>query len=126
MQNDPVVKNDSPASARLREYLKGLEKKLDSFSNLILSDDAHLRSGARCSTSPPTNHIPQLQNASSMPTYQSERWRAYYGRDFEYIPAKTELDNRLKNDYRWATKKSQTVKYNYIIECIIIEQFKLW
>ena len=32
--------------------------------------------------------------------YVSDRWRAYYGTDFKYVPAKKELDDRAANDYR--------------------------
>jgi len=35
------------------------------------------------------------------PDYVSERWKAYFGQDFKYIPAKQELEQRTINDYRY-------------------------
>ena len=92
-------KSSSPASERLREYLQGLEKKLDAFSSLIVSESA---SDPLTSTRKPLpSEIPDTPQ--NFPSYRSERWRDYFGADFKYIPAKTELNQRLSQDYRYTS-----------------------
>ena len=92
-------KSSSPASERLREYLQGLEKKLDAFSSLIVSESA---SDPLTSTRKPLpSEIPDTPQ--NFPSYRSERWRDYFGADFKYIPAKTELNQRLSQDFRYTS-----------------------
>ena len=91
-----VQKSSSPASERLREYLQGLEKKLDAFSSLIVSETASDPLTSTRKSLP--SEIPDSRQ--NIPSYRSERWRDYFGADFKYIPAKTELNQRLSQDYR--------------------------
>ena len=94
-----VQKSSSPASERLREYLHGLEKKLDAFSSLIVSETASDPLTSTRKSLP--SEIPDSRQ--NIPSYRSERWRDYFGADFKYIPAKTELNQRLSQDYRYIT-----------------------
>ena len=94
--SENVEKSSSPASERLREYLQGLEKKLDAFSSLIVSETASDPLTSTRKSLP--SEIPDSRQ--NIPSYRSERWRDYFGADFKYIPAKTELNQRLSQDYR--------------------------
>merc|ERR1719369_2004468 len=88
--------NRQPASERLREYLKGLEKKLESVSTMV--DGPNSGKSKRWEpTYRSTNHM----TSSGQPDYVSERWKVYFGQDFKYIPAKQELEQRTMNDYRY-------------------------
>ena len=103
-----------PASERLREYLKGLEKKLESVSTMV---DGPQSGGKRWEPSHrSTNHMTSSSKTlqyhqmcyflfQGQPDYVSERWKAYFGQDFKYIPAKQELEQRTINDYRIGTNK---------------------
>ena len=92
----------APASERLRQYLKGLEKKLENVTTMIDYSSSSHRSEKRLPHTESNGNYPakRLQFITLL-GYVSDRWRAYYGTDFKYIPAKKELDDRAANDYRY-------------------------
>merc|ERR1712147_147736 len=91
-----TAKQATPASERLRQYLKGLEKKLENVTSMI--DHANPSIIASQSS--------RSHNPTSNPSngYVSDRWRAYYGTDFKHVPAKKELDERAQADYRYKSR----------------------
>ena len=93
----------TPASERLRQYLKGLEKKLENVTTMIdhqspTQTKSHSTNVGLASTTG-KNRLTD-KNIKYCSEYVSDRWRAYYGTDFKYVPAKKELDDRAANDYR--------------------------
>jgi len=103
-----------PASERLREYLKGLEKKLESVSTMVEGPQS---GGKRWE---PSHQSKSHMTSSSQPDYVSERWKAYFGQDFKYIPAKQELEQRTIQDYRNGTYKlilkRKIVNFSFILK----------